>query len=309
MGHSSSGRKCSSTRQVDEVVECSGQAVNEAKARVHSIYSFATCAHVCGGRAGLPAYGSAQHRSKSGSFVAVLQRKDGRPVHRRFEIAATLWSCQQLLVVLLHVLVLLHTCRAALLSPAMVLRMSCIGDSRPDRNVPLSNGMREINKWAEQGRVPKAHEILQRIKASTHPRQKRMLWNTAIKACMRSGEYDVAERYHDAMIREGVKPSKRTYGKLMHCALRSERFDSVDRWINIMEKQNLQPEPLHLNAALVAAVRRDDTVAIERWLKQFQSLHLQPDGYSISALMDAAIKSGNTSLAKDLFEQGMLGGQ
>ncbi|CAK0911176.1 unnamed protein product, partial [Prorocentrum cordatum] len=69
------------------------------------------------------------------------------------------------------------------------------GGAKASRWEPLPEGFGELNAFAEAGAIGDAHRVLRRIEHDVPQRLKRMLFNTAIKACAHAGELQVAELY------------------------------------------------------------------------------------------------------------------
>ncbi|CAK0911177.1 unnamed protein product, partial [Prorocentrum cordatum] len=103
------------------------------------------------------------------------------------------------------------------------------GGAKASRWEPLPEGFGELNAFAEAGAIGDAHRVLRRIEHDVPQRLKRMLFNTAIKACAHAGELQVAELYFQAMVRQRVTPSGRSFGKMIHSAVRANDTAAADR--------------------------------------------------------------------------------
>lgn len=182
---------------------------------------------------------------------------------------------------------------------------SNLHSSRSQYTGPLPYGLYKVNELAEEGAVPEAHALLREIERDTPRRLQRMLYNTAIKACSRAGEYEVAKEYHKAMLNVGIVPSLRTYGKIMHTAWVARRYEETEQWIEVMEKASLPLDRIHLNMALRAAAERDDGPRVQHWLQRIEELGKEVDTFSMSVLVNYAVRSGNQTMADLWFDRAL----
>merc|ERR1712039_538034 len=143
---------------------------------------------------------------------------------------------------------------------------------------------------AEAGDLPGAHALLKRIQEDgIDPTWRRMIYNTVIKACVRTGECQVADLYYKAMIQERVAPSERTYGKLIHCAAAAGRFDEAMRWFQGMTDARHSPDAMCYSMMVKASARAGHLKTAENWLEVMRSKDLAPDHSAITAVLEEAL--------------------
>ena len=120
------------------------------------------------------------------------------------------------------------------------------------------------------------------------------------KACANAGSADLAVKYYEEMLEEGIAPNGRTFGKLMEAATKQTNRQEAQRWFRALTNAHGQVQGLHIHMLVDAAAREGDFRAAEAWFRRFSTdMVLAPTIWE--TLLCSAARAGDAKLAEELF--------
>lgn len=133
-----------------------------------------------------------------------------------------------------------------------------------------------FNELAERAEVKKAALLFPKIIPSVRPGQKRMAWNTMIKACANAGNLEEAERTFANMQAAHVAPNVQTFGKLIEAAAKSGNDVAADHWLDQLQKRGFELNRIVLSEMIDAAAKAFQAESAEMWLRRMLDLKMDP---------------------------------
>eukprot|EP00929_Paragymnodinium_shiwhaense_P000153 TRINITY_DN100396_c0_g1_i1.p1 TRINITY_DN100396_c0_g1~~TRINITY_DN100396_c0_g1_i1.p1 ORF type:complete len:333 (-),score=70.46 TRINITY_DN100396_c0_g1_i1:20-1018(-) len=164
----------------------------------------------------------------------------------------------------------------------------------PRRPPPRRYSLGDIWHFSKEGNVAQAEVALRAQEAGTPEKQRRMLFNTAIKAAELANDFDQAWAYYEEMIAKNIQPSSRTFGKLLDAAVRAGDNEAVAHVLKVQREAGFQVSEVQLTILLKAASEQGDLEAAERWARYFESagvLKIQTHTYNV--LIRTAVEQEN----------------
>lgn len=141
----------------------------------------------------------------------------------------------------------------------------------------LPDWLDRLNEVAERGDVKGADSILRRME--THdlsPKVRRMMFNTAIKACANASDPSSAEIYFREMRDNNCMPNMQTFSKLMNASAKAGQVRQAEEWLQAMKLSGFQPHAQAYSTMLNAAAKAQDLRAADRWYQQMLDAHIEP---------------------------------
>ncbi|CAE7206980.1 P67 [Symbiodinium necroappetens] len=174
------------------------------------------------------------------------------------------------------------------------------GPSAGEENSMVHSGLNKLNAAAVHGHIGRADSIFHQLRSDIPAESRRTWHNTRLKACANAGSADLAVKYFEEMLEEGIAPNGRTFGKLMEAATKQTNRQEAQRWFRAHTNAHGQVQGLHIHMLVDAAAREGDFRAAEAWFRRFSTdTVLAPNIWE--ALLCSAARAGDAELAEELF--------
>jgi len=176
---------------------------------------------------------------------------------------------------------------------------------RGDQPDALTRELERLNEMAEAGRLSEAHEILCGMDIESYDRKKRMVFNTAIKACANAGNFVAAELYYKAMLRMNIRPNAKTFGKLMEASAKAGNLPMAKSWLQEMQRAGFAPSEVSINIMMDAAARAGDYNSSLYYMRLGQELGFELNTMGVNSIIDAAVRNGDRAAATAWFDHAL----
>lgn len=164
----------------------------------------------------------------------------------------------------------------------------------------VHSGLNKLNAAAVHGHIGRADSLFHQLRSDIPVESRRTWHNTRLKACANAGSADLAVKYFEEMLEEGIAPNGRTFGKLMEAATKQTNRQEAQRWFRAHTNAHGQVQGLHIHMLVDAAAREGDFRAAEAWFRRFSTdTVLAPNIWE--ALLCSAARAGDAELAEELF--------
>lgn len=158
---------------------------------------------------------------------------------------------------------------------------------------------------AEGGNAAGAEKLLLRLQDRVPLRMRRMMFNTAIKACIIDGELARALRHFKAMLQLGIVPNDRTFGKLMVVAKVAGKHEIIGKLFKKMLDMGIKPSTFEFNGVLDALACDGQLEEAESWYARFLEAGMAPDAQTYHYMICCAAKRDNYTRAQHWYQEGV----
>lgn len=160
----------------------------------------------------------------------------------------------------------------------------------------------------DTGNAAGAEAVLRRVLRRVPNALRRMLINTAIKACIRHGDLPRAIRHLKEMQALRVDPSDRTFGKLMIVAKVDGNYQQMGLLFKEMLDLNIKPSTFAFNSVLSAMGRDGGLEDAERWFGRFVQEGMRPDSETYHTMIAVAANNSDLGRAEHWQQKGVRAG-
>ncbi|XP_057417245.1 pentatricopeptide repeat-containing protein At2g37230 [Lotus japonicus] len=176
----------------------------------------------------------------------------------------------------------------------------CILIDAPKYNVPWDEDMfvALIEGYGRAGIVQEAVKVFQMQKERTVKS-----YDAVFKVILRRGRYMMAKRYYNAMLREGIEPTRHTYNILLWGMFLSLRLDTAIRLYEDMKTRGVSPDVVTYNTLINGYYRFKKVEEAENLFVEMKGKNIAPNVISYTTMVKGYVAAGQVDKALEVFQE------
>ncbi|KAK2448851.1 hypothetical protein P8452_12875 [Trifolium repens] len=176
----------------------------------------------------------------------------------------------------------------------------CILLDLPKKNLPYDEDMfvALIEGYGRAGIVQEAVKIFQKLDKKTVKS-----YDALFKVILRRGRYMMAKRVYNAMLREGIEPTRHTYNILLWGMFLSLRLDTAVRFYEDMKSRGIEPDVVTYNTLIHGYFRFKKVDEAENLFAEMKEKNLMPTVISYTTMLKGCVDVGRIDRAVEVFEE------
>ncbi|XP_004488235.1 large ribosomal subunit protein mL102 (rPPR5) [Cicer arietinum] len=176
----------------------------------------------------------------------------------------------------------------------------CILLDLPKKNLPYDEDMfvALIEGYGRAGIVQEAVKIFQKLDQKSIKS-----YDALFKVILRRGRYMMAKRYYNAMLREGIEPTRHTYNILLWGMFLSLRLDTAIRFYEDMKSRGIVPDVVTYNTLINGYFRFKKFDEAENLFAEMKERNIVPNVISYTTMLKGCIDVGKVDRAIEFFEE------
>ncbi|KAK2395163.1 pentatricopeptide repeat-containing protein [Trifolium repens] len=176
----------------------------------------------------------------------------------------------------------------------------CILLDLPKKNLPYDEDMfvALIEGYGRAGIVQEAVKIFQKLDKKTVKS-----YDALFKVILRRGRYMMAKRVYNAMLREGIEPTRHTYNILLWGMFLSLRLDTAVRFYEDMKSRGIEPDVVTYNTLIHGYFRFKKVDEAESLFAEMKEKNLMPTVISYTTMLKGCVDAGRVDRAVEVFEE------
>ncbi|PNY12596.1 pentatricopeptide repeat-containing protein at2g37230-like protein [Trifolium pratense] len=178
----------------------------------------------------------------------------------------------------------------------------CILLDLPKKNLPYDEDMfvALIEGYGRAGIVQEAVKIFQKLDSNNKTVKS---YDALFKVILRRGRYMMAKRLYNAMLREGIEPTRHTYNILLWGMFLSLRLDTAVRFYQDMKSKGIEPDVVTYNTLIHGYFRFKKVDEAESLFAEMKEKNLMPTVISYTTMLKGCVDAGRVDRAVEVFEE------
>lgn len=176
----------------------------------------------------------------------------------------------------------------------------CILLDLPKKGLPYDEDMfvALIEGYGRAGIVQEAVKIFQKCDQKSVK-----AYDALFKVILRRGRYMMAKRVYNAMLREGIEPTRHTYNILLWGMFLSLKLDTAVRFYDDMKSRGIEPDVVTYNTLIHGFFRFKKVDEAESLFVEMKGKNLMPNVISYTTMLKGFVDVGKVDRAFEVFEE------